>query len=83
VATSPAVKRVVVEFPAPLLERAEQVLPELSINRSELIRKAVEQFLEALHRVQLERELAEGYLANGAQARSACEEFAFVDGDFI
>jgi metal-responsive CopG/Arc/MetJ family transcriptional regulator len=71
----------VVEFPAPLLDRAERVLPELSINRSELIRAAVEQFLEALQRVQLERELAEGYMANGAQARSACEEFAHADGD--
>ena len=70
-----------VEFPTPLLDRAERVLPELSINRSELIREAVEQFLEALQRARLERELAEGYAANGAQARAACEEFAYVDGD--
>ena len=76
-----AVRRVVVEFPAPLLDRAERILPQLSINRSELIREAVEHFLEALQRAQLERELAEGYVANGAQARSACEEFAYVDGD--
>jgi len=33
-----ATRRVVVEFPTPLLNRAEGVLPELAINRSELIR---------------------------------------------
>jgi hypothetical protein len=31
----------------------------------------------------LEQELAEGYKANSAQARSACEEFAYVDGDVV
>ena len=76
-----AVRRVVVEFPVPLLNRAEEVLPELAINRSELIRNAVERYLDALQRAKLERELAEGYIANAAQARSLCEEFAYVDGD--
>ena len=77
------VRRVVVDFPSPLLDQAERVLPQLSINRSELIRKAVEQFLEALQRAQLEREMAEGYIANGAQARAACEELAYVDHEVI
>lgn len=76
-----AVKRVVVEFPAPLFDRAERVLSELAINRSELIRNAVERYLEALQQAKLEQELAEGYIANAAQARSLCEEFGYVDGD--
>jgi len=76
-----AARRVVVEFPASLLNRAEGVLPELGINRSELIRNAVERYLEALQRAKLEQELAEGYIANAAQAESLCEEFAYVDGD--
>jgi metal-responsive CopG/Arc/MetJ family transcriptional regulator len=63
------------------LDRAEGVLPELAINRSELIRKAVERYLEAIQQAKLERELMEGYVANAAHARSVCEEFAFVDGD--
>lgn len=76
-----ATRRVVVEFPTPLLNRAEGLLPELAINRSELIREAVERFLESFQQAKLERELAEGYIANAAQARSTCAEFAYVDSD--
>jgi len=78
-----AVRRVVVEFPTPLLDRAEGVLTELSINRSELIRRAVEHYLEVFQQAKLEQKLAEGYVANAAQARSLCEEFAYVDGDTV
>jgi metal-responsive CopG/Arc/MetJ family transcriptional regulator len=78
-----AVRRVVVEFPAPLLNRAEGMLAELAINRSELIRKAVERYLDAIQQAKVEQELAEGYVANAAQARSLCEEFAYVDGDIV
>ncbi len=78
-----AVRRVVVEFPTPLLDRAEGVLTELSINRSELIRRAVEHYLEVFQQAKLEQELAEGYVANAAQARSLCEEYAYVDGDSV
>jgi metal-responsive CopG/Arc/MetJ family transcriptional regulator len=77
------VKRVVVEFPATLLSRAESVLGELAKNRSELIRLAVEQYLESLERAKLERELAEGYTANAAQARNLCEEFAPLESDLV
>lgn len=78
-----AVRRVVVEFPAPLLHRAEGMLAELSINRSEFIRKAVERYLEVLQQAKLEQKLAEGYVANAAQARALCDEFAYVDGDTV
>ena len=78
-----AVRRVVVEFPAPLLNRAERMVAELAINRSEFIRKAVERYLEALEQARLEQDLAEGYAANAAQARSLCEEFVHVDGDIV
>ena len=78
-----ATRRVVVEFPTPLLNRAELVLTELAINRSELIRKAVERYLEALQQAKLEQELAEGYTANAAQDRSLCQEFAYVDDEII
>jgi metal-responsive CopG/Arc/MetJ family transcriptional regulator len=78
-----AVRRVVVEFPAPLLNRAEGMLAELAINRSELIRRAVERYLEALEQAKLEQELAEGYVANAAQAKSLCEEFAYVGNDIV
>jgi len=74
-----AAKRVVAEFPEALLDRAERATRELSISRSELIRQAVEQFIDSLHRAQLERELAEGYQANARLDRTIAEEFAAVD----
>ena len=78
-----AVRRVVVDFPTPLLNRAERAIAELRVNRSELIRMAVEQYLESLQRAKLERELAEGYAANAAQARIAAEELAALESDFV
>ncbi|MGB9458216.1 MAG: hypothetical protein WCB12_19360 [Bryobacteraceae bacterium] len=74
-------KRVVVDFPTPLLTRADRVVAELETNRSELIRMAVEQLLESLQKAKLEQALAEGYTANAAQARQGSEEFAYVDSD--
>ena len=76
-----AVKRIAVEFPKPLLVRADRAVAELSINRSELIRQAVEQYLEALQREKLERDLIDGYIANAAQASGAAEELAVLDCD--
>jgi len=76
-----AVKRVVVDFPAPLFSRTERVTAELSMNRSELIRTAVEKYLEALQKARIEQDLAEGYTANAAQARHTCEELAYVDSE--
>jgi metal-responsive CopG/Arc/MetJ family transcriptional regulator len=70
---------VVVELPNPLFERAEQATRELAITRSELIRQAVEQFIEARRRDKLERELAEGYQANATLDRSVAEDFAALD----
>jgi metal-responsive CopG/Arc/MetJ family transcriptional regulator len=80
-AAAATVKRVVVDFPAPLLSRAESAMAELAINRSELIRMAVEHYLEVRERAKLEQDLAEGYVANAKQARRSCEEFAYADSD--
>jgi metal-responsive CopG/Arc/MetJ family transcriptional regulator len=75
--------KVIVEFPADLLERAERAASELATNRSRLIRLAVEQFLQSLQRRELERQLAEGYRANAAMDREICQEFAYVDAENI
>ena len=72
-------RRVVVELPAPLFEGAERATRELSISRSDLIRQAVQQFIETLHRDRLARELAEGYQANAKLDRRIAAEFAAVD----
>ncbi|MGO4879874.1 MAG: hypothetical protein ACLP59_03515 [Bryobacteraceae bacterium] len=72
-------RKVVIDFPKPLLERTERAAAELAVNRSSLIRSAVEQYIEALHRNRLERDLAEGYAANAELDRKIAAEFSSVD----
>jgi metal-responsive CopG/Arc/MetJ family transcriptional regulator len=72
-------RKVVVDFPEPLFEQTERAATELAINRSVLIRSAVERYLEALHRKRLEEELAAGYVANAELDRRIAAEFSAVD----
>jgi hypothetical protein len=51
----PKPKRVVIDFPEPLLVEAERAAHELKINRSSLIREAVKQFLKRRQRIKLGR----------------------------
>ena len=80
-ARAAAGRKVVVEFPGPLLERTERVAAEMALDRSKFIRAAVERYLEAISRARMERELAEGYAANANLDRELCREFAFVDAE--
>ena len=78
-AAAAASRRVVVKFPTPLFTETERAAVETGASRSELIRCAVEQYLEALQRKRLEQELAAGYVANAALDRRIAEEFSAVD----
>jgi metal-responsive CopG/Arc/MetJ family transcriptional regulator len=78
-----ATKKVIVEFPQDLLDRAEQRASDLSTNRSKLIRSAVEQYLEFSARLELERALAEGYRANDVRNREISQELRYVDSENI
>ena len=78
-AATAASRRVVVEFPAPLFKETERVAAEIGTSRSNLIRCAVEQYLEALRRERLDQELAARYVANSALDRRIAEEFSAVD----
>ena len=74
-------ERVLIEFPASLLKRADQAARELSKNRSELIRTAVEKMLAEMEAKQLEQDLAAAYTANSALSLEMAEEFAHVDSE--
>jgi metal-responsive CopG/Arc/MetJ family transcriptional regulator len=78
-AATAASRKVVVDFPAPLFRETERVVAEIGTSRSKLIRRAVEQYLEALQRQRLEQELAAGYVANSALDRGIAEEFSAAD----
>jgi hypothetical protein len=72
-------RKVVIDFPEPLFEQTERAAAELAINRSALIRSAVERYLDALHRKRMEQELAAGYAANADLDRRIAAEFSSVD----
>ncbi|MFZ0888832.1 MAG: hypothetical protein WA005_10295 [Candidatus Binataceae bacterium] len=81
IAATRAGRKVIVEFPATLYTEIEKAMTELSMNRSALIRSAVREYLDKRHREELEKELAEGYVANASQARETAEAFSHVDSE--
>jgi metal-responsive CopG/Arc/MetJ family transcriptional regulator len=74
-------RKVIVELPAGLYAETEKAAAQLSMNRSTLIRSALQEYLDNRRREELEKELAEGYIANASQARDAAEAFAHVDSE--
>jgi metal-responsive CopG/Arc/MetJ family transcriptional regulator len=78
-AATAASRKVVVCFPASLFRETERVAAVIGTSRSELIRCAVGQHLEALQRKRLDQELAAGYVANSALDRRITEEFSAAD----
>ena len=76
-----SVKRVAVDLPESLYVRAERATEELSMNRSDFMRQAVESYLELLQQQKLAQELAEGYRLNAGLDRAVGKEFSSVDYD--
>lgn len=71
--------RVLLEFPPELLERADNAAASIGTSRSELVRTAVEQYVDAMDNKRLEAELAEAYVANAAMSLELAQEFEHVD----
>jgi metal-responsive CopG/Arc/MetJ family transcriptional regulator len=76
-------RKVIVELTVALYERTEKATSQLSVNRSTLIRSALQEYLDKWQRQQLESDLAEGYIANAAQAREVAEAFSYVDSELL
>ena len=75
----PAKERILIEFPATALRRAEKAARAEGVSRSEFIRTAVEVRLEALAVAEFERELEESYKANAEFNLQILKEFEHVD----
>lgn len=75
----PVRERILLEFPAALLQRAEKAAKEMNASRSDLVRTAVEQLLDRKDRERLEAELAEAYTANAAMNLELARDFKHVD----
>ena len=78
-AVRPAKERVLIEFPAAALRRAEEAAHAEGVSRSEFIRTAVERRLEAIAEAEFERELEESYKANAEFNLGILKEFEHVD----
>src|ERR1017187_9650973 len=79
VVKKPLKERVLIEFPAAALRRADKAARAEGVSRSEFIRTAVEQRLETLTIAEFERELEESYKANGEFNLQILKEFEHVD----
>jgi metal-responsive CopG/Arc/MetJ family transcriptional regulator len=79
--TTSARKKITVDIPQSLYKRTAEVLQERHISTSELVREAMEQYLDAIWQKKLADQLAEGYIANAELDRQICEEFAFADAE--
>ena len=75
----PAKERILIEFPAAALRKAEKAARAEGVSRSDFIRTAVEQRLAAIAEVEFERELEESYKANAEFNRQMMKEFEHVD----
>jgi metal-responsive CopG/Arc/MetJ family transcriptional regulator len=80
-ATAKQARKIVIDFPAPLFQETERAVHELSMNRSQLIRSAVEMFLRVRRREKLECQIAESFRANAEFDRQLVEDFAHVDAE--
>jgi Arc/MetJ-type ribon-helix-helix transcriptional regulator len=75
----PLKERILIEFPAAALRRADAAARAEGVSRSEFIRAAVEERLEALTMAEFERELEESYKANAEFNLQILKEFEHVD----
>ena len=68
-------KRVMFTLPSNLLEQVDEEVERLETNRSNLIREALERFLEERRRHELREMLKEGYLYRAQESLELAEEF--------
>ena len=71
--------RVLIEFPAAALRRTDAAARAAGVSRSQFIRAAVEQRLEAMEAAEFERQLAEACIANSQRNLELLKEFEHVD----
>ncbi len=82
-ASANSMQRVMITLPPSLLAQLEEAATRMQYSRSQLIREAVEQFLETQRRQELRDLLKEGYLANAERDLRSAEEFAASDYETV
>jgi metal-responsive CopG/Arc/MetJ family transcriptional regulator len=75
----PLKERVLIEFPVAALRRTDEAARAEGVSRSEFIRTAIEQRLDAIAEKEFERELEASYKANAEFNLQILKEFEHVD----
>jgi metal-responsive CopG/Arc/MetJ family transcriptional regulator len=76
-------RKVMFTAPPDLLSRLDATVDQLGANRSQLIREAIELYLDALRRQDLRVQLEEGYRAHAARDLQISEAFRYADYEAI
>ena len=72
-------QRVMITIPPSLLQQVEEMAAKTNFNRSQLIREALEQYLEAQRRQELRELLKEGYLYRAEESQRRAQEFLIAE----
>ena len=74
-------KKIVVDISGEMFKQTEAVTRELGTTTSDVVRKALHNYLAERSRTKLEQELEAGYLANAETCRSVNDEWAVADAE--
>ncbi len=78
-AADSSMRKVMFTAPPELLGRLDAAVNQLGTNRSQLIREAIELYLETIRRQELRSQLEEGYRAHAARDLQISDAFRYAD----
>ncbi|MCU0500861.1 MAG: ribbon-helix-helix protein, CopG family [Anaerolineae bacterium] len=78
-ASTTTMQRVMITIPPSLLQQIETMMTKTNSSRSQLIREALEQYLENQRRQELRELLKEGYLYRAEESQRLAQEFFIAE----
>jgi metal-responsive CopG/Arc/MetJ family transcriptional regulator len=72
-----------INFPVSLLGRVNELTQRLNIDFSKFVREATKEYVNNFEKIQLQKELEEGYKAKAKTNLKISEDFKYVDGENI
>jgi metal-responsive CopG/Arc/MetJ family transcriptional regulator len=72
-----------INFPINLLVKVNKLIQRLNVDFSKFVRQATEEYVNNFEKIQLQRELEEGYKAKAKLNLKISEDFKYVDGENI
>ncbi len=81
VSTTAAMRKVMFTMPPDLLHQLDDAAIQLEVNRSQLIRHAIQLYLDEQQRQAMEAQLTEGYRIHAARDQQISEAFRYTDAE--